>query len=317
MSNAIEKKQAPPHLAFREFIEKNAGTHVLEKLVDSDAARKAAGRTALAYANAARTAKDPAAIYSCSQASIMTCVVNSAVTGLMPGGAHPVVWLVPKKGELQWWLSHRGICTLALRAGYNIIAVPVHVDDEVEVEFGEVTRHEADPESWANKLDDLKGVYVCIKRLSDGALIGRPWLPIGAIKKRSAKAMTQSVWNEWPVEQAQKTAIKWVIARGFLPLDDQALQEALSAEPVDYDESISEAPKKTREKPSGRAALGLSQDFSEEARIAKGSEPEAVTIEVVEEKKGPEVVVERKPEPQAPEKAPPKMDITVDSSDPM
>ncbi len=180
-----------PATAFREGIQADAQRYLVDML-GTAAGRAAGARVAMAFSAAARTAKDPDALYGCSRPSIIACIAMSAITGLMPGGPNPTVYLVPKNGELQWWMTHRGIAALMLRAGWQVIAVPVHKDDEITVSFGEVTAHEPDPDKWADSLDDLRGCYVTIRRLSDGVSLGRPWLPIKAIKKRATKAQTRT-----------------------------------------------------------------------------------------------------------------------------
>jgi hypothetical protein len=104
------------------------------------------------------------------------------------------------------------------------------VDDDLEVEFREVVSHQCDLDLWPTSMDDLRGVYLTIRRLSDGAILGRPWLPKVAIEQRRKVALTQDIWNKWPVEQAQKTAIKWAHSRGFLPADSTELRMALESD---------------------------------------------------------------------------------------
>jgi recombinational DNA repair protein RecT len=207
---------------------------LMNELVGPEKGREAGARVAMAYRAAVQSAKDPAALRNCTRESVLNAVAQSAITNLMPGGAYPMCWLVPKGGELQWWISHRGIAALALRAGYHLMPTPVAVEDEVRIEFGEVVAHERDPEAWPDGVDDLIGVYVTIKRVSDRAVFARPWMPMQAIKKRQAMAQTQGVWNKWGVAQSQKTALKWVMARGYVPIEAE-LQMALAAEPRQED----------------------------------------------------------------------------------
>lgn len=247
---ATTVQHAPLSVAFRDGIQKDAEKY-LRDMLGTEQGRAAAARVALAFSAAARAAKSPEALYRCSRASIVAAVAMSALTNLMPGGPAPSVWLVPKGDELQWWLSHRGIAALALRAGFQIVATPVHKDDAVRIEFGEVLAHEPDPDRWPGSLDELRGVYVTIRRVADGATLGRPWMPIAAIRRRASSG--GPVWKSWPIEQAQKTAIKWCHARGYVPIESAELQMALGAEPQD------DTPALPSERPTGRAALGLTE----------------------------------------------------------
>lgn len=218
-----------PAVEFRLGVQADAARYLIDML-GSEQGKRAGARVAIAFAAAARAAKDPAAFYDCSRASIVTCIANSALTEIMPGGAHPLVWLVPKKGELQWWLSHRGISVLAMRAGYQVMAIPIHVDDHIKIQFGEVVEHEPADDAWPTSLADMRGCYLTIRRLSDGVSLGRPWMPIAAIERRRKAAITDNVWTAWPVEQAQKTVVKWAMARGYIPVDGVDLQAALNAD---------------------------------------------------------------------------------------
>jgi len=194
--------------------------------------KRAAAKTALAFAEAASRAKDPSALYSCSYESVASCVATAAEVGINPGGPYPKAYLVPRGGHLNYEITHRGIAVVAQREGFAIRAVPVHIDDPVlTLEFGEVSEHEADPDSYPAGLDDLRGVYVSMTRLSDGANMGRPWVPVALIRKRAESRQAGPVWRSWPVEMAQKTAIKHCVARGMIVIDSDDLDIAFSAEP--------------------------------------------------------------------------------------
>ena len=208
-----------------------AANKALVATLGSAQGQKAAMRVVLAFYSAIRNAKNPGDLMRCSPESIQACVANSAETSLMPGGPYPSVWLVPRAGQLRWEISHRGIISLAQRAGYGIRAIPVHVEDPVLVlAFGEVVEHDSHPDLYPTSLDDLRGVYVSITRLSDGASMGRPWVPVSLIRRRAESAQAGPVWKTWPVEMAIKTAIKYCMARGYITIDSQELDAALTAE---------------------------------------------------------------------------------------
>lgn len=297
-----------PAQQFREGIQADAERYLVAML-GTTAGRAAGARVAMAFSAAARSAKKPETLYDCSRASIVACIAMSALTGLMPGGPNPSVYLVPKGGELQWWLTHRGISALALRAGWQVIAIPVHKDDEVEVQFGEVVRHEPDPDKWADSLDDLRGCYVTIRRLSDGVSLGRPWMPIVAIKKRAKKAQSQDVWREWAVEQAQKTVIKWAMARGYLPIESAELAEAMSVDEGGRAPEVVDEPQ-TQQQPTGRHALGL----PDPATVPENHRLPAPPIEVPAEPAREPELVEAKPKATSKPKAAP---VPVPSDDDM
>jgi len=246
MTTAITNRK-PTSVArgFRTNVE-GLARNMLAEILGSKEGRQAAAQVGLAFGAAVRSAKDPSALYKCSPESVGSAVAMSALTQLMPGGPAPAVWLVPKGGELQWWLSHRGIATLCLRAGYQVLPVPVHINDHFVVSFGEVEEHE--PNDWPESLGELAGVYVTVRKLSDGLVLCRPWVPQGAIMRRRKGA--GPVWNAWPIEMAQKTAIRWCLSRGLLPIQGMEINLALGAEPdqtadrvkVEVETSVSDAP---------------------------------------------------------------------------
>ncbi|HEX4935838.1 MAG TPA: recombinase RecT, partial [Gemmatimonadaceae bacterium] len=198
---------------------------------------------------------------------------------------NPTVYLVPqapRKGappELQWRITHRGLSILAQRAGFGILAVPVGRQDHVRVSFGEAIEHDAAPDSWPESLDDLQGCILVVRRLSDGVIIARPWLPLAAIRQRAAKGRGGDVWAEWGVEQAQKTVIKWGFARGYVPIDSLELRAALDAdnrgEVIDVSPSV-----QTQGSSVDRVRAALAPPPIE---IPTAPEPERVPVELDEE----------------------------------
>lgn len=208
----------------------------LQAILGTDAGKKAAHTITMAMLSAMRTAKNPRAFLDVTMPSIASSVATSYDTGLYPGGPNPTVYLVPqapRKGEqpeLQWRITHRGLAILAQRAGFAVMAVPVHREDALTVSFGEAVDHQASPDAWPASLDDIVGVIVVVRRVSDGVTIARSWMPIAAIIQRKNKGRDGSVWNEWPVEMAQKTAIKWAFSRGYVPLDSPEVRAAMEAD---------------------------------------------------------------------------------------
>jgi len=213
----------------RKRVQGMAGSMLLD-MVGEERATEAAARVGMAFAAAHRAARNPRDIERCSPESIASAVALSALTGLMPGGAMPSVWLVPRSGDLQWMISHRGLTTLCRRAGYQLSTCVVGTADHVVIQFGEVTEHRAAVDNPATGLDDLSGVIVSCKRLSDGAILGRYWLSGADVRKRASARGAGPVWRSWPLEMAQKTAIKWACARGLVPIESIELDQAIAAD---------------------------------------------------------------------------------------
>ncbi len=255
----------------------HVASRLLVDLVGEDKAGEASARVGLAFAAAHRSARNPRDIERCSLQSIAHAVAMSALTGLMPGGALPVCWLVPRGGELQWMISHRGLMQLSRKAGYQLSAVPVGPSDHVRIEFGEVVEHVAEVGSEPTSLQDLVGLIVSCKRLADGCVLGRYWLAGSYIRKCAATRGAGPVWRSWPIEMAQKTAIKWACARGMVPVESIELDFALTADTAA--ESVSEpiaVPRKPAALPSEVFGVPPGQQPDEtEAEIVVESEPTA------------------------------------------
>lgn len=231
----------------------------------------AADRLAMTFMAACRGARDPAAFMDCaidSPASVAACVNASWETGLYPGATNAPCYLVPqrpRRGEplqLQWRINHRGVAILANKAGFHVRAVPVSIGDHLVVSYGEVVEHQADPEAWPTELSDILGLIVVVRRLVDGLVITRTWCPRGVVERRHKLAKTQMVWGSWPIEMAQKTAIKWAYNRGEIPMDSPEIQRALEADNIDHTEDVLDDPDAVLDEPvesmtSARSALGM------------------------------------------------------------
>lgn len=227
--NALQRREMAPPVRFRHSVQNIAAQHY-GHTAQTEAGRRIVSRFAMAFATAARGARNPAEFYNADPASVAAAAALSLDTGLLPGGAMPAVWLVPRRGQLQWLPSHRGLVQLCQEAGYQIRAVPVGPDDEVEIVDGELSTLRTSPDYYPAKLSDLRGVAVYVTRITDGARFASWWLPRAAIEKRAKVQGAGPVWRSWPVEMAMKTAIKWGFARGMVPVASIALDAALTAD---------------------------------------------------------------------------------------
>lgn len=209
--------------------------------------KEAAVKVFAAIRNAISTAKNPFNFASCTDQSILNCINQSIDLDLYPGGPNPNVYLVPqspRKGEpmeMQWRITHRGLATLAARAGYALAAVPVAKGDHIEVDMGDVVSHRPADLSRSPTMGNLLGFIVVVKRQRDGVALTRAWVPADIITARQAKARDQSIWQAWPMEMSAKTAIKYVFARGIAVIEsldaiiaaDTAAEIEEAAQPVE------------------------------------------------------------------------------------
>jgi len=212
-----------PALRFRGIVESKA-TEFLQGMIGSDAGNEAAGRVALAFRQAAQ-ADDK--LYACDPASVAQAVALSAITGLMPGGPLPDVYLLPRGNQLQWQVSHRGFARLAARSGIRLRTKAVFESDEFNVREGTDPELKHTPDLNADQSwDTLRAVYV-VAHYPNGE---RDFVVIrkADIEKRREnsdsfrRSGSRSVWGKWPIEMALKTGIRYAIARGLVPMDDNS-----------------------------------------------------------------------------------------------
>lgn len=227
---------------------------LLRSRFGEDVAKRAANDVGMAFNSAIRNSQKPddflaIASTDIGRASIVNCIAVSALTGLVPGGPNPTCWLIPKGGQLQWWISHRGICVLALRAGYQITPVLVHKDDPVKTSLGVVTEHEA--KGYVRGFADLAGGFLRVCRLSDGYVFEPIWIHGQALIKTATNG---APWKAHPAEMLMKAAIKYSAARGFLPIETLELNAAMEA---DNDAETVEPTTTPKTTGSARAAAGL------------------------------------------------------------
>lgn len=197
----------------------------LTQIVDQERVQQASGRLALAIRQAA--ASNPK-LYDCSLQSVAECVAKSALTGLMPGGVKPLVWLIPRGSRLEWQVSVRGLQALAERVGWrSIVARPVHVEDHYEVILGSEDRIEHKPcGKWPANLDELRGMYV--RGQHESGLTVCVDVPVGVVLARKAKSQSGNVWSQWPIEMAQARAVGWAISRGYFGSLEQSTEMSVA-----------------------------------------------------------------------------------------
>jgi len=225
---------------------------MLTTWVGEERARESAGRVSAALAAARASAKDPTDFDGCTLQSIGQVVAVSALTGIYPStGAAALAYAIPRrprKGEvpqLTYQLSHRGLNALANRAGSHMVAIPISYTDQIEVtESGDVVIRSMDLDNPPTTEAELRGVVVVVKRHDTGTLLSSAWVAKKLIDQRRETsdsyryaekpgnewAKSSSPWHAWPVPQAMKTAMHYVIGRGLCVIDDTEAQRALSAD---------------------------------------------------------------------------------------
>ena len=240
-----ENTPAKHQAAFADKVTQLANVF-LTQLVGPERVEQASGRLALAIRQAA--ASNPK-LYDCSLQSVAECVAKSALTGLMPGGVKPLVWLIPRGSRLEWQVSVRGLQALAERLGWrSITARPVHAEDHYEVILGSEDRIEHRPSGkWPNTIDDLRGMYV--RGSHESGLTVCVDVPIGIIHARKAKSQSGKVWSEWPIEMAQARAVGWAISRGYFGSLEQSTEMSVALQ-APAEEHREAAPVRPQQRPA-------------------------------------------------------------------
>ena len=210
MSQSLDHQLAQHMLAAAE-------AHISARLNDDDG--KAAAAIVQAMISAAMASDKPHVFLQASPQSIAACVMASMATGLYPGGHHPLVYLVPKAGQIQWRITARGISALLQRAGYRMTYTHVSSGDPMVFDLGQVVSHTPANRRSLPTFDTLDGIIVNLYRLDTGARIAADWVPFSVIedRRKNSDMANKGPWARWPMEMACKTAALYLSARGSLP----------------------------------------------------------------------------------------------------
>lgn len=234
--NAITKHEAARMAAEKYTREVEIRTVAyLSELVGPERVREAVARFQLSFRVAAAAAPQ---LREAPVSAVAEAIALCALTDLKPGGPLPDCYLIPRKSKnpqtgqwdipgLQWMISFRGLRKLAERSGVDLEAVPVFRGEDFTVRRGLTPTLEHNPDymgTVARTWDNLALVYVVARHRN-----GRP--PTFEVVSRhdierrrdnsdAYKRQKSGPWIDWPVEMALKTAIRYAISRGLVPLDE-------------------------------------------------------------------------------------------------
>lgn len=280
--------------AFRDLSTGIAGS-LLKEWVGDARASEATGRIASALAASAANARKPADFYACTPQSVGAVVAIAALTGIMPStGASALAYAVPRRPrkeeepQLTYQLSHRGLNALARRCGQTMIAIPIGVDDSINVDHGgEISVIHRDPDNPPTDWEDLRGILLVVKQLNDGLVIFRGWVPKKILHSRRAMSDSYNYalknkhvqksdpWHRWPVEMAQKSAMHYAVSRGWCVIDDTEAVRALSVD-QESDTVIEQVP----ERPAPKSIKQLTPAFEPVPEVAEVNEPSEPVKEI-------------------------------------
>jgi|TARA_R110000824_G_scaffold149473_2_gene319796 recombinational DNA repair protein RecT len=210
-------------------------------------------------------------IYDCTAASVANCICLSALTGLLPGGAVPLVDLIPRQRsvktdrgwqkvmELNWQIGWRGWKSLGEKLGTGLEPRLVFKGDKYEIRYGMNPDLIHVPDMGAERTwENLRGAYL-IARMRDGRVAFID-LTKAQIEQRRATSQayqydvkdnkTASPWSQWPLEMAMKTMISYAARRGVFPIDEEFTMVAdLDGREVDDDLMVIDATSRPVEAP--------------------------------------------------------------------
>lgn len=292
--NGNGNRPAPQAREFRATVTA-IGVSVLKSSVGEKRAHEAAGRVANAFAACAAHARDATDFYECTPESIGRCIVQSALTGIMPGnGSTALAYLVPQRArkdevpQLEYRLSHRGVNALARRCGQTMIPIPISVDDEIDTNAdGDVYVVSRDIDNPPMDHESLRGIMLVVKEISNGLTITRGWVAKKLIEQRRAISQSfagrfpqYSPWSKWPIEQAQKTAMHYAIGRGWCIIDDSDAARAIAMDAETDVVQPTQQPEPVRVEGSTADTIRSLMDASEQRAASSddGNVPNSVSV---------------------------------------
>lgn len=178
-------------------------------------------------------------VLACTPTSIRAGLAYLYALDLPP--SRGMVYLYPRSGVLQVSLTHRALLDLARRGGWRVSCQTVHDGDALDIAYtseGVEYRHHrgTSPRTW----DTCTGAYVAV--WAPGAATGS--LPCDLLElDRSyldkAVGAGGPVWKKWPLEMAQKSALKAAFARGYVTIHAPADAPVM---PLDSDDDAPPVP---------------------------------------------------------------------------
>lgn len=224
-----DQQMAPqdPRALYHQFVERTT-TQVIAAMpvnVPDEGLKRARAKFRVAF-----SADAQGELQSCTPDSVARAIVLSAMSGLFPGGPRPDVYLIARKNrhrdnvkECNWQISHRGYIRLARKAGWDLEPVLVFAGEKFEVVEGDRpslthVRNLETPQTW----ETVRYAYARVFPIGNREGGKFVYLTKAQIEQRRAKAQTQDIWNEWPLEMCLKTICHYAGNREAFPTDDPA-----------------------------------------------------------------------------------------------
>lgn len=302
-----ETKQLTPQQMFARSVEHLAERELM-RMAGKEAARRAAARISLAVRDLAQ--RNPK-VYDCTPQSIGRCVALTCLTGLSVGGPYPECDIIPRERkvygspsvmEAHWQIGFRGALRLTQRAGYRVTPHAAYIDRPVDLDEQGILIPPAEARTAPRTWDTFIGILITVHEMDTGRLVGREWMDRDQVEERrdcsegyrqalrdladprapdwKREKAQDNPWIKWPEEMAKKTAIRYVVSRGLVPIDDTiaaALEaDAESDRPAPLDITPTRTPD-AKAAPKGTRALAMAL---EEEPLVPDAEPEPEPVAV-------------------------------------
>ena len=138
--------------------------------------------------------------------SVLECLYSAARRGVLPDGynAYLVVYL-GKNPRCQLLVDYKGLCDCAIADGIcsDVGAVEVCANDDIEINFGEVTRLNIDAKNPRGEIIGCVGWAI----LPNGRR-KTVYVDLETLEAIRACAQSDNIWKSWTVEMYKKTAIR-------------------------------------------------------------------------------------------------------------
>ena len=227
LAEGVGGKTLIAHIESEAFRDQLIAAHPRIMYMDNDDQLRAVKR----FIALARTEiKRNVALEKSDHVAVLNAILDASRMGLEPG-PHKHVYLVPFRDRVSLIVDSRGWAELGRRAGFKSPqAGPIYENDEVSFCFGQ-DKHFS--HSWDVRKPRGKIVaYYAYVETQDG----EPYFEIIDLEtierhKKASPSGNSGPWAQWPIEMANKTAIK--ILYRLLPLTEE-LDEAMTR-----DESVS------------------------------------------------------------------------------
>jgi len=185
-------------------------------------------------------------VLACTPTSIRAGLAYLYALDLPP--SRGMVYLYPRSGVLQVSLTHRALLDLARRGGWRVSCQTVHDDDALDIIYtseGVQYRHVrgSSNRTW----DTCTGAYVAV--WAPGSAAGALPCDLLELDRSYLDKAAQAggpVWKKWPLEMAQKSALKAAFARGYVTIHTP---DGAPVMPLDSDD---DAPTATPDTPRPR-----------------------------------------------------------------